>query len=47
LLEIEGVVKDYAQKEKYDIILNDRVLIYGAESFDLTKTILDLLNAKK
>jgi len=47
LLEIEGVVKDYAQKEKFDIILNDRVLIYGGESFDLTQKILDLLNVKK
>lgn len=47
LLEIEGVVKDYAQKEKYDIILNDRVLIYGGETFDLTQKILDILNAKK
>lgn len=47
LLEIEGVVKDYAQKEKYDIILNDRVLIYGSEPFDLTQKILDLLNTKK
>lgn len=47
LLEIEGVVKNYAQKEKYDIILNDRVLIYGAETFDLTQKILDILNAKK
>jgi len=46
LLEIEGVVKDYAQKEKYDIILNDRVLIYGSDTLDLTQKILDLLNAK-
>ncbi|HOD11816.1 MAG TPA: OmpH family outer membrane protein [Candidatus Omnitrophota bacterium] len=45
LLEIESVVKAYAQREKYDIILNDRVLIYGAESFDLTQRILDSLNA--
>ncbi len=47
LLEIEGVVKNYAQKEKYDIILNDRVLIYGADTLDLTQKILDLLNVKK
>ncbi len=45
LLEIESVVKAYAQREEYDIILNDRVLIYGAESFDLTQKILDSLNA--
>ncbi|MCX5681606.1 MAG: OmpH family outer membrane protein, partial [Candidatus Omnitrophica bacterium] len=45
LLEIEAVVKDYAQKEKYDIILNDRVLIYGSDTLDLTQKVLDLLNA--
>ena len=47
LLEIEGVVKEYAQKEKYDIILNDRVLIYGGDTLDLTQKIIDLLNAPK
>ena len=32
---------------KYDIILNDRVLIYGNQTLDLTATVLDILKAKK
>ena len=47
LLEIEEVVKDYAEKEKYDIVLNDRVLIYGDKTLDLTEKVLDILNKKK
>ncbi|MCA9406270.1 MAG: OmpH family outer membrane protein, partial [Candidatus Omnitrophica bacterium] len=46
LLEIEKVVSDYAQKEKYSVILNDRVLIYGNQTFDLTEEILKVLNKK-
>ena len=45
LLEIEKVVSEFAQKEKYGIILNDRVLIYGNDGFNLTETLLKLLNA--
>ncbi len=44
LLEIEKVVSDFAKKEKYDVILNDRVLIYGNESLDVTDQILEILN---
>lgn len=44
LLEIEKVVSDYAEKEQYDIILNDRVLIYGNTAQDLTEQILAILN---
>jgi len=47
LLEIEEVVRSHAEKEKYDIILNDRVLIYGGKSFDLTDQVLEILNQKK
>jgi len=46
LLEIEGVVKTYAEKEKYDLILNDRVLIYGNKTLELTDTIIKILNKK-
>lgn len=46
LLEIEKVVSDYAEKEKYAYILNDRVLIFGAEEFDLTDEVLKILNEK-
>lgn len=44
LLEIEKIVSDFAAKEGYDIILNDRVLIYGDPAQDLTENILTILN---
>ena len=44
LLEIEKVVSDFAVKEGYDVILNDRVLIYGDPAQDLTEDILTILN---
>ena len=46
LLEIEKIVSDYAQKEGYTLILNDRVLIYGAKTMDLTEQILQMLNTE-
>jgi len=45
LLEIEKVVSDYAEKKGYSIVLNDRVLIYGKRTFDVTEDILKILNA--
>jgi len=45
LLEIEKVTSDFAKKEKFDIILNDRVLVYGAEGLDVSSQVLDILNA--
>ena len=45
LLEIEDIVKKYAKKNKYDVILNDRVLIYGQENLDITEKILSNLNS--
>ncbi len=45
LLEIEKVVSTYAEKEEYSIILNDRVLIYGQQTHNLTEKILNILNA--
>ncbi len=44
LLEIEKVVSDFAAQEGYDMILNDRVLIYGSPAQDLTEDILTILN---
>ena len=44
LLEIEKMVSDFAKKEKYDLILNDRVLIYGNETLDITEQISKVLN---
>ena len=44
LLEIEKIVSDFAEQEGYNIILNDRVLIYGDPAEDLTEKILTILN---
>lgn len=44
LLEIEKVVSDYAQKEGFTFVLNDRVLIYGNKGGDITEPILKILN---
>ena len=44
LTEIEKVVKGYAEKEKFSIILNDRVLIYGGQEMNVTEPILKVLN---
>jgi len=44
LLEIEKVVSDYAKKEGYAYILNDRVLIYGDKANDISELILKILN---
>ena len=44
LLEIEKIVSDFAAEESYEIILNDRVLIYGDPAQDLTEEILTILN---
>lgn len=47
LLEIEKVVSEYAEKEGYSLILNDRVLIYGNKTDDVTDAIMTKLNAGK
>jgi len=44
LLEIEKVVSDFAEKNGYDVILNDRVLIYGDPAKNLTEKVLTILN---
>ena len=45
LQDIEKVVQSYAQKNGYDFVLNDRVLLYGAASADITQDIVELLNS--
>lgn len=47
LLEIEKIVSDFAEKEHYAIILNDRVLIYGDPAANVTENVLKVLNAEK
>ena len=44
LLTIERVVREYAEKEQYTLILNDKVLIYGTKALDITDTIIKRMN---
>ena len=44
LLEIEKIVSDYAAAQNYSMILNDRVLIFGEKTLDVTEPILKKLN---
>lgn len=46
LMEIEKGVKDFAQQEKYSFIFNDKFLIYGDDSLEVTNQIIKLLNDK-
>jgi len=44
LKDIEKVVTDYAKETGYDIVLNSRMLLYGADQYDLTAEVLKRLN---
>ena len=44
LLEVEKIVSEMAKKEGYDYVLNDRVLIYGDPSQNITEKVLKALN---
>ena len=44
LMEIEKTVSEYAKKEAYAFVFNDRVLIYGDQSMNITEPILKSLN---
>jgi outer membrane protein len=47
LQEIDAVVKEFGDKEGYEYILNDRVLLYKSDANDLSQRIIDKLNAKR
>jgi outer membrane protein len=42
--DIEEAVKQYAEKEGYTMVFNDRVLVYQVKSMDITDKIMDILN---
>lgn len=44
LKDIEKVVADYAKEAGYDVIMNSRMLLYGAPQHDLTEETLKRLN---
>lgn len=41
---IDKVIQDYGKKNGYTAILNDRVLVYGDETVEITQDIIDILN---
>lgn len=47
LKDIEEAVKQYAEKEGYTFVFNDRVLVYQTKSLDISDKIVEILNAKK
>lgn len=44
LLDVQDVIDDYAEKNKYTMIFNDRVLLYVNQELDITDKIIDVLN---
>lgn len=44
LQDIEKVVQEYARKNGYDFVLNDRVLLYGTATADITQDVIKALN---
>ena len=46
LKEMNSVIQDYGETHGYSIILNERVLLYGEKSKDLTDQIIKILNDK-
>ncbi|MFC1709459.1 OmpH family outer membrane protein [Candidatus Omnitrophota bacterium] len=46
LEDIQEVVEEIAKQNKYDYILNDRVLLYGGENLDISDEVLKKLNER-
>jgi outer membrane protein len=46
LKDIEIVINEYASKNGYTMILNNRVLEYAPEEYNITKEVLNVLNSK-
>ena len=46
LKEMSDVIKEYGEKNGYSIVVNDRVLLYGDSSMNLTDEIIKILNDK-
>lgn len=44
LKDIENAVKQYAEKEGYTMVFNDRVLIYQAKDMDITDKVVAILS---
>jgi len=42
--DIEDAVKQYAEKEGYTLVFNDRVFVYQTKNMDITDKVMDILN---
>jgi len=42
--DIEEAVKQYAEKEGYVMVFNDRVLVYQVKSMDITDKVINIIN---
>ncbi|MCM8757508.1 MAG: OmpH family outer membrane protein [Candidatus Omnitrophica bacterium] len=46
LKDIEAAISEYASKEGYTLVFNDRVLVYQDKSLDITDKVLNILQKK-
>ena len=44
--DIDKIVKDYAKKNGFDLVVNSNAVLYGAKSLDVTSQILKISNDK-
>ena len=44
--DIDVVVKDYAKKNKFDLVINENAVLYGINAFDITAQILKEVNSR-
>jgi len=44
--EMNAVISDYGKEHGYDIIFDDRVLLYASDKIDITEDIIKLLNKR-
>jgi len=44
--EIDKVIQDYGKAQGYDYILSSRALVFGKDEYDITDSIIKILNVK-
>jgi len=44
--EIDKVIQDYGKAQGYDYILSSRALVFGRDEYDITESIIKMLNTK-
>jgi outer membrane protein len=47
LKDINDAIKQYADKEGYSLVFNDRVLVYQDKSMDITAKVIEIVNKGK